>query len=82
MEATGACQDGEPPSRAVFDECSCGWWESFDAFAFACASDGPLAESGREWSAYFDLDQWTRDLAYDYDVTDAPGGGVYVFRSL
>ncbi|NDR52725.1 antirestriction protein ArdA [Actinomyces sp. 565] len=82
VEATGVCQDGEPPSKAAFDECSCGAWESFDAFALAYAHDGPLAGAGREWSAYFDLDQWTRDLAYDYDVTNAPGGGVYVFRSL
>jgi antirestriction protein len=31
---------------------------------------------------YFDWAAWTRDLAFDYTVEDAPGGGVFVFRNL
>ena len=34
---------------------------------------------------YFDWASWTRDLAFDFTVVDAPAGegyGVYVFRDL
>lgn len=31
--------------------------------------------------SYFDLDAWWRDERYDYTITNAPDGGVFIFRA-
>lgn len=35
-----------------------------------------------EAQRYFNWEAWTRDLEYEYTVTNAPDGGVFIYRSL
>lgn len=74
---------GDLPSLPDFEERYAGEWDSFRDYAEELADDMGLMREVPEWArAYFDLDAWARDLAYDYTTEPAPNGGVYVFRSL
>lgn len=74
---------GPMPSLPDFEEQYAGEWASFREYADSLADDlGMLVGIPDEVARYFDWDLWTRDLAYDYTTEPAPGGGVFVFRSL
>lgn len=74
---------GDLPSLPDFEERYAGEWDSFRDYAENLADDiGLLADAPELIANYFDWDAWTRDLAYDFTTERAPGGGVYVFRSL
>lgn len=74
---------GDLPSLPDFEERYAGEWASFREYAENLADDiGLLSGVADEIAAYFDWSAWTRDLAYDYTTHPAPGGGVFVFRSL
>lgn len=74
---------GDLPSLPDFEERYAGEWSTFAEYAENLADDiGLLQGVADEVAAYFNWSAWTRDLAYDYAIQDAPGGGVYVFRSL
>jgi antirestriction protein len=74
---------GDLPSLPDFEERYAGEWGSFRDYAENLADDiGLLQDVPHEIAAYFDWSAWTRDLAYDYTTHPAPGGGVFVFRSL
>lgn len=75
--------NGDLPSISDFEERYAGQWESFAEYAMQLAEDiGLLAEIPEEISRYLDWESWTRDLRFDHMTADAPGGGIYVFRSL
>lgn len=69
------------PCVSDFEDAYQGEWDSFDDYAVQLAEDIGLTD-GRpeEAQRYFDWDSWTRDLAFDCTVADAPHGGVYVFQ--
>lgn len=74
---------GSLPSLPDFEERYAGEYDTFRDYAENLADDiGLLAEVPDEIAAYFDWSAWTRDLAFDYTTEAAPGGGVFVFRSL
>lgn len=73
---------GDLPSISDFEECYAGRWESFGEYAQNLADDTGMMEGWPEQAVqYFDWAGWTRDLAFDYVVLDAPAPeyGVYVF---
>lgn len=74
---------GDLPSIPDFEDRYCGEWESFREYAEELADGtGLLSGVPEDVARYFDWAAWTRDLAFDYTVEDAPGGGVFVFRNL
>lgn len=77
---------GDIPSLSDFEERYCGRWSSFREYAENLADETGLQQGWPELAVqHFDWAGWTRDLAYDYTVVDAPanqGYGVYVFRNL
>jgi antirestriction protein len=74
---------GDLPSISDFEDRYCGEWESFRAYSEELAEGtGLLSGVPDDVARYFDWAAWTRDLAFDYTVEDAPGGGVFVFRNL
>lgn len=74
---------GELPSTSAFEERFAGHWDDFDEYAHQLAEDiGLLTDVPKEVVRYFDWKSWTRDLAFDFTVEDAPGSGVFVFRNL
>lgn len=74
---------GDLPSISDFEERFVGEWESFRDYAEDLADEiGLLRDVPEEIARYFDWEAWTRDLAYDFTVEDAPRSGVFVFRSL
>ena len=73
---------GELPSLSDFEDAYQGHWDSFREYVEQIAEDvGMMQDWPEEAIRYFDWAGWTRDLAYDHVVYDAPGGGLYVFRS-
>lgn len=73
---------GDIPSLPDFEETYQGLWGSFREYAEQLADDIGLTDGWpEEAQRYFDWDAWTRDLAFDYTVMDAPDGGVFVFRN-
>lgn len=71
------------PSVADFTECFAGHWSSFQDYAEDLAEDcGLLRDIPEELVSYVDLSRWASDIESDYTTTDAPTGGVYVFRDL
>ncbi|MCT2999274.1 antirestriction protein ArdA [Propionibacterium freudenreichii] len=74
---------GDLPSIPDFEDRYCGEWESFREYAEELADGtGLLSGVPDDVARYFDWSAWTRDLAFDYTVEDAPGGGVFVFRNV
>jgi antirestriction protein len=74
---------GDLPSLPDFEERYAGEWDTFEDYAAELFDDcGYAAEMPEHLAAYFDMRAWARDLAYDYTTHPAPGGGVFVFRSL
>lgn len=74
---------GDLPSVSDFEERFAGEWGSFREYAENLAEEiGLLRDVAEEVVRYFNWKSWTRDLAFDYTVEDAPGSGVFVFRSL
>ncbi|WP_283205484.1 antirestriction protein ArdA [Glutamicibacter sp. V16R2B1] len=71
---------GDLPSMLDFEDSYCGEWESFREYAEGLT--GLLSGVPDDVARYFDWAAWTRDLAFDYTVEDAPGDGVFVFRNL
>lgn len=75
--------DGQLPNIADFDERYCGEWTSFREYVEQLAEDIDLLGGvPDEIARYFHWDAWTRDLEFDYTPADAPGGRIFVFRSL
>lgn len=57
--------------------------ELFRDYAEDLADDiGLLNDAPEELARYFNWDAWTRDLAFDFTTSPAPGGGVFVFQNL
>ena len=74
---------GDLPSLPDFEERYAGEWDTFEDYAAELFDDcGYGAEMPEHLAAYFDMRAWARDLAHDYTTHPAPGGGVFVFRSL
>lgn len=74
--------DTDFPVLSDFEEIYCGEWDSFQSYADELAEDcGLLRDIPEDLVAYVDLTRWARDIEADYTVTDAPNGGVYVFRN-
>ena len=74
---------GDLPSITDFEHAYQGRWDSFREYAEQLADDvGLLSEIPEEIARYFDWAGWTRDLAYDHTVMDAPDGGVFICRDL
>lgn len=75
--------DTDYPVIGDFEERYAGEWDSFDEYARDLAESTDMLKGvPNEIQQYFDWEAWSRDLAYDYSVEDAPDGGVYVFRDL
>lgn len=71
------------PDPEEFREAYAGEWDSREDFAQELAEDLGAIPAEHSWPAsYIDWERATRDLFMDYMSEDAPGGGVYVFRSL
>lgn len=75
---------GESEWDAVrFQDSYCGEWGSFREYADNLVEDlGLLAGVDECVRMYFDFEAYARDLEYEYTVSDAPGGRVYVFQAL
>lgn len=74
---------GDLPSVSDFEERYAGAWDDFNEYARQLAEDiGLLTDVPEEVVRYFDWAAWTRDLAFDFTVEDAPGSGVFVFWNL
>lgn len=77
---------GDIPSLSDFEQRYCGQWPSFKDYAEQMADDSGMMTGWPELAVqHFDWAGWTRDLAFDFTVVDAPAGegyGVYVFRDL
>lgn len=75
--------DPDEPCIDDFLERYCGEWDSFEEYAHQLVDEiGLLIDVPEEVSRYFHWESWTRDLAHDYQTESAPGGGVFVFRSI
>lgn len=80
--STGVSAD-RIPDVEEFREAYAGEWRSREEFAQDLAEDIGAVPAEYSWPAsYIDWERATRDLFMDYSSEDAPGGGVYVFRSL
>lgn len=74
---------GNLPSLSDFEERYAGEFGSFQDYAENMADDiGLLDGMPDDLRGYFNWSPWGRDLAYDFTTTDAPNGGVFVFRNL
>ncbi|PIN52684.1 antirestriction protein [Trueperella pyogenes] len=70
------------PCVSDFEERFCGCWNSESDYSAHLADElGIWDEIPEHLHSYFDLDAWWRDERLDYAVADAPGGGVFIFRS-
>ena len=77
--------DDGPPDTDDFVDAYAGEWDSMAEFAYRLVEDlGMLADVPEEVARYFDHDAYARDLRLsgDYTTVNAPGTGVFVFRSL
>ena len=73
-----------PPDVDEFVDAYAGEWDSLSEFAYQLVEDlGLLADVPEEVARYFHHTGYARDLKLsgDYSTVDAPGAGVYVFRS-
>jgi len=76
--------DTDLPDMTAFHDRYVGRWESFAEYAETLADEtGMMTDWPIEATRYFNWGSWTRDMAFDYAVVDAPGPdyGVFVFRS-
>ena len=71
-------------TREDFEEAYVGEFASEEEYAGALADDlGVFDNVNDSFRAYFDFEQFARDLFMsDMHSTDAPGGGIYVFRVI
>ena len=77
-----ACGD-TLPSTSDFRERYCGCWDSFEDYATQLAEDICLMDGWpEEAKRYFNWKSWIQDLEYEYTVTNAPDGGVFIYRLL
>lgn len=76
--------DGDDmPTPEDFMERYAGHWDSWDEFVEDLAGQFDLFDKVPEHlHPYIDLQRWGRDVRYDYEVEDAPDGGVFVFHNL
>src|SRR5690606_41483890 len=72
------------PTRERFEESFAGEWNSEVQYAEELADDlGVFDNVNDSFRAYFDFERFANDLFMsDMYSTDAPGGGVYVFRAI
>lgn len=71
---------GDVPVVSDLRDAFRGCWDSWEQFADDLADDlGLLAGTPEHLQPYFDWPSWRRDLAFDFTVMPAPGGGVFVF---
>ena len=76
-----ADSDGMPDTDE-FVHAYCGTWPSFGAYAEDLAEQTGLMAGWPGLAVlHFNWSGWTRDLAYDYTVVDAPDGEAFVFRN-
>lgn len=74
---------GDLPSLPDFEERYAGEWDTFRDFAQELADDTGMLAEIPEWARpYFDMDKFAHDLTFDHATEPAPGGGVYIFRSI
>lgn len=75
--------DTDLPCVEDFTERYCGQWDDFSDHAHNLAEDIGLLDGVPESVAtYFDLDSFSRDLAYDYTVLDSSHGTVWVYQNV
>jgi antirestriction protein len=68
-----------------FEDSWAGTWDSAADYAYDLAeSSGDIAAINTYLRAYIDWDALARDMEFGGDITchSAPGGGVWVFRSV
>jgi antirestriction protein len=66
-----------------FEEAYNGEWDSREDFAQELADDLGLVPDEQPWPlSYIDWERAARDLFMDYFDAPAPGGRIYVFRSI
>ena len=77
-------EDGEGlPSLSDFTERYCGIWDSFLDYAHQLAEDCQVFDGVPEdLRQYIDMAAWAAEIEADYVTENAPGGGVYIFRSF
>lgn len=71
----------ELPCVSDFEERFCGCWESETDYANQLAEEmGVWDEVPEHLHSYVDVQKWWRDERLDYSITEAPNGGVCIFR--
>jgi antirestriction protein len=71
------------PVLSDFDEAYCGEYDSPRDYAQTYAEECGLVPEEYVWPAScIDWEQATRELMMDHYTAPAPGGGVYVFRTI
>lgn len=76
---------GDLPSVSDFEERYCGRWDDFREYAEHWATETDMMDRWPDDAVrYFNWDAWTRDMAMDHTVVNAPAPeyGVFVFRDL
>lgn len=83
LDDQGITDPADAPDADTFSEILMGEWPTFVDFAEMIVSDtGMLDGVPEQVSAYFDLDSFARDLAYDYSVIDTLHGTVWVYQNV
>lgn len=66
----------------LFAEHYQGEYESLEDYAREYVEEsGMLQDVPENVKCYFDYEMFARDLGFDFDVLDAPGGNVYIFTN-
>lgn len=76
---------GDLPSVSDFEERYCGRWDDFREYAEHWATETDMMDRWPDDAVrYLNWDAWTRDMAMDHTVVNAPAPeyGVFVFRDL
>lgn len=76
---------GDLPSVSDFEERYCGGWGDFREYAEHWATETDMMDRWPDDAVrYFNWAAWTRDMAMDHTVVNAPAPnfGVFVFRDL
>lgn len=66
-----------------FQEAYQGYWKDATDFAMNLADDLGMIDRNLSWPhTHIDWEAAADELRYDYDIVDAPGGGVFAFRNI
>ena len=67
-----------------FEDAYVGEWDDVDDYASELIDEGVLGEIPESLAPYIDVERFARDLVLggDFWTADAPGGNVWVFRTI